>query len=73
MATHCNILAWRIMWTEEPGGLLSMGLHSRTWMKRLGSSSSSSSSRHPTISPNLQLEFETGWSWREILQSFKFW
>ena len=21
MATHCNILAWRIPWTEEPGGL----------------------------------------------------
>ena len=25
MATHSNILAWRIPWTEEPGGL-SMGL-----------------------------------------------
>ena len=22
MATHSNILAWRIPWTEEPGGLL---------------------------------------------------
>ena len=21
MATHCIILAWRIPWTEEPGGL----------------------------------------------------
>ena len=27
MATHSNILARRIAWTEEPGGLLSMGLH----------------------------------------------
>ena len=27
MATHSNILAWRILWTEEPGGLLSMGSH----------------------------------------------
>ena len=26
MATHCSILAWRIPWTEEPGGLLSIGL-----------------------------------------------
>ena len=26
MATHASILAWRILWTEEPGGLLSMGL-----------------------------------------------
>ena len=23
-ATHCRILAWRIPWTEEPGGLQSM-------------------------------------------------
>ena len=27
MATHSSVLAWRIPWTEEPGGLLSMGLH----------------------------------------------
>ena len=26
MATHSNILAWKIPWTEEPGGLQSMGL-----------------------------------------------
>ena len=26
-ATRSSILAWRIAWTEEPGGLLSMGLH----------------------------------------------
>ena len=26
MATHSNILAWRIPWTEEPGALQSMGL-----------------------------------------------
>ena len=25
MATHSSILAWRILWTEEPGGLQSMG------------------------------------------------
>ena len=25
MATHSNILAWRVLWTEEPGGLQSMG------------------------------------------------
>ena len=25
MATHSSILAWRIPWTEESGGLLSMG------------------------------------------------
>ena len=26
MATHSSILAWRIPWTEEPGGLQSMVL-----------------------------------------------
>ena len=26
MATHSSIFAWRIPWTEEPGGLQSMGL-----------------------------------------------
>ena len=25
LATHSSILAWRIPWTEEPGGLQSMG------------------------------------------------
>ena len=26
IATHSSILAWRIPWTEEPGGLQSMGI-----------------------------------------------
>ena len=26
MATHSRIIAWKIPWTEEPGGLHSMGL-----------------------------------------------
>ena len=29
MATHSSILAWRIPWTEDPGGLKSM------WLQRL--------------------------------------
>ena len=29
MATHSSILAWEIPWTEEPGGLQSMGLQTR--------------------------------------------
>ena len=28
IATHFSILAWRIPWTEEPGGLQSIGLQS---------------------------------------------
>ena len=27
MATHLSVLAWRIPWTQEPGGLQTMGLH----------------------------------------------
>ena len=30
MATHCNILTWRIPWMEEPGGLQS------TWSQTVG-------------------------------------
>ena len=41
MATHSSVLAWRIQGTAEPGGLPSMGLQSRTRLKRLSSSSSS--------------------------------
>ena len=29
-ATHSSIMAWRIPWTEEPGGLQSMGL-AKSW------------------------------------------
>ena len=29
MATHSSILAWEISWTEEPGGLQSMGSQSQ--------------------------------------------
>ena len=30
MATHCSTLAWKIPWTEEPGGLQFIGLQSLT-------------------------------------------
>ena len=32
MATHSSILAWRILWTEELGGLQSMG--SQSWTRQ---------------------------------------
>ena len=35
MATHSSVLAWRIPWTEEPGGLQSIGLHTQTLLKQL--------------------------------------
>ena len=41
MATHSSVVAWIIPGTGEPGGLLSLGLHSRTRLKQLSCSSSS--------------------------------
>ena len=35
MATHSVFLPGEFPWTEEPGGLQSMGLQSRTHLKRL--------------------------------------
>ena len=35
MATHSSVLGWRISWTEEPGGLQSMGLKDWTRLKQL--------------------------------------
>ena len=35
MATHSRLLAWRIPWTEEPGGLQSIGSQ-RVGLKGLG-------------------------------------
>ena len=40
MATHSNVLSWRIPVMAEPGGLPSMGSHSQTVLKQLSSSSS---------------------------------
>ena len=38
MATHSNIPAWRIPWTEEPGGLPGVHGVANSWtrLKRLG-------------------------------------
>ena len=47
MATHSSVLAWRIPRMGEPGGLPSMGSHSRTQLKQLSSSSTvSQTQRH---------------------------
>ena len=36
LATHSGILAWTIPWTEEPGGIHSMGSQNWTRLKLLG-------------------------------------
>ena len=35
MATHSSTLAWRIPWTEEPGGLQSIGLQGDVTSQRV--------------------------------------
>ena len=35
METHSSILAWRIPWSEEPNGVLSIRSHSQARLKRL--------------------------------------
>ena len=49
MATHSIVLAWRILGTGEPDGLLSIGSQSQTRLKRLSSSSSRTHSQGPLI------------------------
>ena len=48
MATHTSILAWRIPWTEEPGGLQSMGF------KELTTNESTEHTRMHTCTPLLE-------------------
>ena len=54
MATHSSILAWRIPWTEEPGGLWSIGLqrvrHNRS---NLACTGMETSQREKTVFPFL--------------------
>ena len=71
MATHSSVLAWRILGTGEPGGLLSMGSQSRIRPKRLSSSSSSFRKKspagrtpHPPADPNTHPASSRG-VWRE--------
>ena len=40
MAAHSNILAWRIPWTEEPPGLMSMGRKALDTTERLSAHTS---------------------------------
>ena len=45
MATHSSIVAWRILWTEEPGRLQSIALQSRVWLERVSMHSHSKDKR----------------------------
>ena len=49
MATHSNILAWRIPWTEEPVQPLTRGSQSQTRLKQLVTNTSISESKTKTF------------------------
>ena len=54
MVTHCSSLAWRIPWTEEPGGLL-RGV-ARSWTQL-----SNYTQETYTLPPNGALESPPSW------------
>ena len=56
MATHSCILAWRIPWTEEPGGLWSMG------SIRVGHSWVTSTHTHTHTHTEHQLKVDSWWA-----------
>ena len=55
MAAHSRILAWRILWTEEPGGLQSMGLD----MTNLAHKSTISAHSHKHLMAHLSTKAPT--------------
>ena len=60
MAIHSSFIAWRIPWTEEPGGLQSIELQkSQTWLKQL----STDIRTHITISPRNTCKNSCGCNW----------
>ena len=57
MATHSSILAWKIPWTEEPGGLQSiLSQKSRTWL------SDWNASPLPLFSQNSHRQYVNEWA-----------
>ena len=49
MAIHSSILAWKILWTEEPGGLQPMGSQSQTQLGNWAHTYTSKRSRYVDI------------------------
>ena len=56
--THSSILAWRIPWTEEPGGLQSMGLQELHTTERLNNSHCFPCQHHSVVPSALRLAFK---------------
>ena len=61
MATHSSILAWKIPWAEEPGGLQSMGVQSWTWLSYKHTTTIVCWLRRAKKTKNLQKSFLYNW------------
>ena len=75
MAIHSGILAWKIPWTEEPGGLQSMGSQSWTWLSdcwMLTLSSVNRNHRWKTSEENSKPGRKRGWDFRRSYKATKF-
>ena len=59
MATHSSILAWRIPWTEEPGGLQSVGVPESDTTKHLTLITLISLSTTPRVFPDISIGKES--------------
>ena len=59
MATHCSILAWEIPWTEEPGGLQSVGSQSQTRLNDKTTTATTFLCRKGPIQSNVLLRART--------------
>ena len=64
MGTHSSVLAWRIPWTEEPGGLQSTGSESRTRLKQLSTHKVHTQHELPPL-----LRHQRG-AWRAVVSNF---
>ena len=53
-----SILVWKILWTEEPGGLQPMGLHSQTWLSMRAPVGGVESTEDLSLQPH---SFLSGW------------
>ena len=56
MATHSSILAWRIPWTEELGGLLSIGSVKSQTLKSAHAHTHARTHTHENCKPQSQLD-----------------
>ena len=76
MATHSSALAWRTPWTEEPGGLQSMGLQSQAWLSNHHSLPLIRQELHsltrPNYSPSLGCKARVG-EWYSNVEKITLW